>query len=49
MCSDRFYLCVLAPVKRARNDLSFISSRDGESERDRPAETERHKERQSGK
>ena len=49
MCCDRFCLCVLAPVERARNDLSFIRSRDRESERDRPAETERHKERQSRK
>ena len=49
MCSDRFYLCALAPVERACNDLSFISARDRESERDRPAETERHNERKSRK
>ena len=49
MCSDKFCLCALAPVERACNDLSFIRSRDRESERDRPTETERHKERQSGK
>ena len=43
MCSDRFYLCALTPVERARNDLSFTSSR----ERDRQTETDR--DRQTGR
>ena len=36
MCCDSFYLCALAPVERARNDLSFTSFR----ETDRQTETE---------
>ena len=45
MCCDRFYLCALAPVERARNDLSFTSFR----ETDRQTETETDRDRQTGR
>ena len=45
MCSDRFYLCALTPVERARNDLSFTSSRERETDRDRQTGRERETQR----
>ena len=46
MCSDRFDLCALTPVERARNDLSFTSSRERETDRDRDRQTGRERETQ---